>query len=284
MTDVLNELPRPSSHEIDGDRASSPPKRKTTAMRITTKLCAAAFLLGTFACGDVADDSEGKITEREAEILAEYELPHDMRVVFVDEGDGHIGVTHIAPAYVPPFVATWLTKENATALEVFLATAPADLEVPQALQEDHISVAEQQGRKDLSPRSLASPDLDMIPRDDDGSCTSSWPIYWGTLSDSFTHTENNYYWTSSNKYTGHTDEGSQPHLFATCHLDTSPDDEVTMKVCTRYSPTLATCVPTWTPDQGHYQTHNNTSGYEQWAYVSNASNAKFYLAAAWMND
>lgn len=101
------------------------------------------------------EDVEGP-TEHTGSLIAEVNVSKGKRIVFVDEGDGNVGVAEISTMGEAPLVAPMIQREHATPLEIFLATALASEDAPELLVENHRELAALQGREDLEPRSRAS--------------------------------------------------------------------------------------------------------------------------------
>lgn len=85
-------------------------------------------------------------------VIHELNVNGRTRIVFVDEGDGNVGVAEISQMGEVPIVTTMIRAEGATPLEIFMATADDGEEAPELLVENHRSIAAMQGREDAEPR------------------------------------------------------------------------------------------------------------------------------------
>lgn len=85
-------------------------------------------------------------------VIHELNVNGRTRIVFVDEGDGNVGVAEISQMGEVPIVTTMIRAEGATPLEIFMATADDGEEAPELLVENHHSIAARQGREDAEPR------------------------------------------------------------------------------------------------------------------------------------
>ncbi|EYF04127.1 hypothetical protein [Chondromyces apiculatus] len=85
-------------------------------------------------------------------VIAEVQLSATRRIVFVDEGEGRVGVAEVGARNEAPLVTTMIGTEQATPLEIFLATAPSGEVAPLLLLDNHEELATLQGRQDLTPR------------------------------------------------------------------------------------------------------------------------------------
>lgn len=101
--------------------------------------------------GCIQDDPSARYT---GNIIAETSAG-PARIVFVDEGDGQVGVAEISKVGRASVVLDMLQRDHASPLEIFLATVDEDEEVPEILVENHRDIALDQAREDLAPRRLA---------------------------------------------------------------------------------------------------------------------------------
>lgn len=244
--------------------------------------------------------------EHDGSLITEVHVTSGKRIVFVDEGDGHVGVAEISSMGEAPIVTDMIQREHATPLEIFLAAAPPGEDAPEILIENHRDLSALQGREDLEPRRLAaissllgtlSPNTGVTP------CTAAgWENVggvWGNEPDGVWDVE------FTNTTTPHTNETSYPavksitqlaawnggsgsyHTHGACiSSDAGADDKITfiMKVnnVQVYSVDLFEKVGNddWVTYTDYFNT-GNTSRSE----ITNASSASAtfrHSAAAWV--
>jgi hypothetical protein len=103
--------------------------------------------LGSSGCMQEASSSPYK-----GNIIAEANIDQTTRLVFVDEGEGNVGVAELSRMGDASILMAMFQREHASPLEIFLAAAEKDAAVPEILVANHRDIAVQQGREDLTPR------------------------------------------------------------------------------------------------------------------------------------
>ncbi len=101
----------------------------------------------------VEESTTADLAVGNAEIIARHRLGSGRTLVFVEAGDGYVGVLESAPIGSPSISAGLALTEGATPLEIFIATAPAGLQAPAALLEDHRLI---RGDLEIRPISVAA--------------------------------------------------------------------------------------------------------------------------------
>lgn len=113
---------------------------------------ASSIALASVGCTMESAEGSSAVT---GDIVAEVDVGAATRLLFVNEGNGDIGVAELSRTDKPSLVMVLSRSEGATPLEIFLATAADGEDAPALLVENHRRVAEVQGREDLEPRLLA---------------------------------------------------------------------------------------------------------------------------------
>ncbi|AKT42041.1 hypothetical protein [Chondromyces crocatus] len=211
-----------------------------------------ASLLTVIAIASTAGCYGGPEGSAEAsdKVIAEVQLSATRRIVFVDTGDGRVGVAEIASMKEAPFVTSMLRYERATPLEIFLATAQIGEAAPEILMENHQQLALKQGREDLTPRHSSSLQVNVEALDWDRkgttSCTlAGWEGPAGIWSNPLDSWDNQFHnvtspWTNNTTYprsqsitqssTWNDNSGSYHSHGACLAGDTGADDKVTFTV------------------------------------------------------
>lgn len=113
------------------------------------------FMIAAASAGCYSAEID-EASEDGAPILAEVQVSAGKRLVFVDEGEGRVGVAEISSMAEAPVVTPLIQNERATPLEIFLATARDGEEIPPLLLENHRVMAAEEGREDPEPRAPAT--------------------------------------------------------------------------------------------------------------------------------
>lgn len=132
-----------------------------------------SLIAGMASVGCYQGDIEGT-AEATNNVLREVHVSATKRILFIDEGNGNVGVAEVSRMGEAPIVTTMIQQTAATPLEIFLATARDIDDVPAILVENHRDIAAMQGREDLEPRRHEAPVgmLETLAWDqDDGTIT-----------------------------------------------------------------------------------------------------------------
>jgi hypothetical protein len=104
---------------------------------------------------EVTAQTEPVATRLAAEIAA-VDLGGSARLVFLDLGDGQVGVVERASTHRPFRSVALRERWNATALEIYLAVVPDGTTVPDALLRDHRLQMAREGKDGADARRLSS--------------------------------------------------------------------------------------------------------------------------------